>query len=71
MKDVKYKDSQVYSLLEQNRELKKINSCEKLDEIYSLNSKLKEVTGHLETRDEDYRVTLGCLSIISKLMFTF
>ena len=70
MKDVKYKDSQVYSLLEQNRELKKINSCEKLDEIYSLKSKLNEVTGHLETRDEDYRVSLSCFKVFSELMFT-
>ena len=70
MKDVKYKDSQVYSLLEQNRELKKINSCEKLDEIYSLKSKLNEVTGHLETRDEDYRVSLSYFKVFSELMFT-
>ena len=53
---MKSKDTQVYSLMEQNKELKKINSCENLDEVYLLKSKLEEVTGYLEARDEDYRV---------------
>ena len=56
MKDVKSKDTQVYSLMEQNKELKKINSCENLDEVYLLKSKLEEVKGYLQARDEDYRV---------------
>ena len=56
MKDVKSKDTQVYSLIEQNKELKKINSCENLDEVYLMKSKLEEVRGHLQARDEDYRV---------------
>ena len=42
--------------MEQNKELKKINSCENLDEVYLLKSKLEEVKGYLEARDEDYRV---------------
>ena len=53
---MKSKDTQVYSLMEQNKELKKINSCENLDEVYLLKSKLEEVKGYLEARDEDYRV---------------
>ena len=56
IKDVKSKDTHIYSLMEQNKELKKINSCENLDEVYLLKSKLEEVKGHLEARDEDYRV---------------
>ena len=61
MKDVKSKDTQVYSLMEQNKELKKINSCENLDEVYALKSKLDEVKGHLQARDEDYRVSSEAL----------
>ena len=57
MKDVKSKDTQVYSLIQQNKELKKINSCENLDEVYLMKSKLEEVRGHLQARDEDYRVS--------------
>ena len=53
---MKCKDTQVYSLMEQNKELKKINNCENLDEVYLLKSKLEEVKGYLEARDEDYRV---------------
>lgn len=44
--------------MEQNKELKKINSCENLDEVYLMKSKLEEVRGHLQARDEDYRVGL-------------
>ena len=73
MKDVKSKDTQVYSLMEQNKELKRINSCENLDEAYLMKSKLEEVTGHLQARDEDYRVGLQLVkcSFLTKLILEF
>ena len=65
---MKSKDTQVYSLMEQNKELKKINSCENLDEVYLLKSKLEEVKGYLEARDEDYRV--GSEDIHIKVLYS-
>ena len=72
MKDVKSKDTQVYSLIEQNKELKKINSCENLDEVYLMKSKLEEVRGHLQARDEDYRVgSQACSCSILYMCYIF
>ena len=54
--NIKGKDLQLTSLLQENKELKKINRMEKLDEAYELKEKLDEVTSHLNSRDQDYKV---------------
>jgi len=65
-KDIKSKDSQLLFFKEENKELKKINSCDKLDEVYSLKCKLEEVSQHLQSRDEEYRESLKRQDILER-----
>ena len=53
---IKTKDSQLSFLSGENKELKKINAMDKLDEAFLLKEKLEEVTSHLQSRDNEYRV---------------
>ena len=54
--NIKSKDFQISNLKEENKVLKKINSMEKRDEVYVLQEKINEVSGHLESRDKEYKV---------------
>ena len=53
---VKSKDNHILSLVEENRELKKINSIEKKDETHVLEEKLADVNILLDSRDQQFRV---------------
>ena len=54
--NVKSKDFQISTLVEENKVLKKINSMEKRDEVYVLQEKINEVSSHLQSRDNEYKV---------------
>ena len=54
--NIKKKDHQVLSLLEENKQLKKINSLEMKDEAHILQEKLSDVTMLLDSRDNEFKV---------------
>ena len=54
--NIKSKDFQISTLVEENKVLKKINSMEKRDEVYVLQEKINEVSSHLQSRDNEYKV---------------
>ena len=64
--NIKQKDSQIQSLTTEIKELRKINSMEKLDEAFVLQEKLTEVTRHLESRDNEYKDMLKRQDILEK-----
>ena len=53
---MKKKDHQIQNLQEENKQLKKINSLEKKDEIHILEQKLNDVTRLLDSRDNEFKV---------------
>ena len=55
--NIKKKDQQLLGLLEENKQLKKINSLEMKDETYILEEKLKDVTRLLDSRDNEFKVS--------------
>ena len=67
--NIKKKDLMIENMNKEIKELRKINRMEKLDEAYSLQEKLKEVTSYLQTRDNDYKVTLKAHLFSSQLLF--
>ena len=54
--NIKKKDYQILNLLEENKQLKKINSLEKKDETHVLEEKLSDVTLLLDSRDNEFKV---------------
>ena len=53
---IKKKDHQILGLLEENKQLRKINSLEKKDEAHVLEEKLRDVTQLLDSRDNEFKV---------------
>ena len=53
---IKKKDYQILNLLEENKQLKKINSLERKDEAHVLEGKLSDVTLLLDSRDNEFKV---------------
>ena len=56
---IKKKDYQILNLLEENKQLKKINSLERKDEAHVLEGKLSDVTLLLDSRDNEFKVFPG------------
>ena len=54
--NIKKKDHQILNLLEENKQLKKINSLERKDEAHVLEEKLSDVTLLLDSRDNEFKV---------------
>ena len=54
--NIKKKDHQLLGLLEENKQLKKINSLEMKEETYILEEKLSDVTRLLDSRDNEFKV---------------
>ena len=54
---IKKKDYQILNLLEENKQLKKINSLERKDEAHVLEGKLSDVTLLLDSRDNEFKVS--------------
>ena len=53
---IKKKDHQILGLLEENKQLRKINSLERKDEAHVLEEKLRDVTQLLDSRDNELKV---------------
>ena len=53
---IKKKDHQILGLLEENKQLRKINSLERKDEAHVLEEKLRDVTQLLDSRDNEFKV---------------
>ena len=53
---VKSKDTQILSLMEENKHLRKINGLEKKDEIHVLQERLADITTLLDSRDKEFKV---------------
>ena len=53
---IKNKDHQILGLLEENKQLRKINSLERKDEAHVLEEKLRDVTQLLDSRDNEFKV---------------